>query len=210
MQLYKPPTTLTFRNAVRGDLLSSKHPHQHSWAAPLLDDDSRLPEDASHLHIPCVMQGHAAFVVRRTSQGHLPISSLSQKVIASRRYENALGKANEASLALQPSAQDMQEEVQDEADDDLYASLARARRAAQLKAETPGQPGPDEVAAQAARRRQAAEEAAANAGRCSLPACQGADDVVQVGKQGVHSWWVGGWVIAHSSTLLSKPVRLGT
>ena len=78
------------------------------------------------------------------------------------RYDNALNKANVASLVLQQPAE-AADDFADDADDDLQASLARARRAAQLKAAT-STPSVEDVAAEATRRREAHERAALDTG----------------------------------------------
>ena len=83
------------------------------------------------------------------------------------RYDNALNKANVASLALQQPAE-AQDDFADDADDDLQASLVRARRAAQLKAAA-SKPSVEDVAAEAARRREEQERAALETGNaCSM------------------------------------------
>lgn len=60
--------------------------------------------------------------------------SLSAMPVPRRRYANALAKANYASLALQPGAGDDGARG-DEDDEELEATLARARRAALAKAQ---------------------------------------------------------------------------
>lgn len=80
---------------------------------------------------------------------------------AFRRYENALAKANYASLALQAGGEDATRTEED--DEELEATLARARRAALAKAQAAaksgggGVGGVDALAARAAARREADE-----------------------------------------------------
>ena len=75
------------------------------------------------------------------------------------RYDKALEKANYASLALQQNGTgDADDDGEDEGEEDLTASLARARRAAQSRS------GGEDAAGEALRRRDAAGGVAATLG----------------------------------------------